>query len=180
MKLVWVLGDNFDAEETIGAKAMKDVGPLWGTPRSWRKNSTDNVVSTDRAQVEELLRRAFQAVCNFYIPVRMYGEVGRPAGVKVFEGVVPGDFAHHSLATVFHLVAPLADTVLLAGVSLAPGEPHSDQSHFVAAVATVIRARPEVQWVCLDHSEEVAPVLKDAGNLWFDTTENITATLKIG
>lgn len=176
MNIVWIVGDDFTPGVGVApaVEKMKEVGPIWGTPTSWRKCNNDNVVCTDADESSRLIKRAFHAVCNFHVPVSHFAGLGRPKGVKLFEGEIPKQFSKHSLATVFHLVAPLADVVLVIGVPFETTEPKSNDALFQAAVKKVITHYDKVQWVILDHFSTVSDEITSCPNVWLESSANLS------
>lgn len=176
MRVTWVVNDDYDPDTTIGSHRMKEIGSIWGTSKSWRKCSTDNVVCVEPTVAADLVKRAFQAVCNLYVPSTIFADIGRPKGVKVFEGALESGTARKSLVAALNLTAPLSDTVLLAGFQI--GEPQTDADRlFLSSLKKVISKYSTVQWVALDTTDSPAAVLSGLPNLWFDTSENVIALL---
>ena len=86
MRINWIFADDLVLDPTIDVDQIKNIGATWGSWRTWRGCGTDNVLCHDRSRATELLGRAFQAVCNFHVPKKHYQDLGRPLGVKLYDG----------------------------------------------------------------------------------------------
>ena len=67
MEVAWVLSEDY-VDPIVKSETIKDIGTTWGSWKTWRSWSTDNVLCADNAKAQELIKRAFHSVCNFYIP----------------------------------------------------------------------------------------------------------------
>jgi len=172
MRVAWLVNDDYDPDTTIGTRQMKEIGPLWGASKSWRRCSTDNVVCVDLNAAQQLVTRAFQAVCNLYVPLTIYGDLGRPKGVKVFDAPRSAN-PRIAAATI---ISGLSDTVLLVGFSLTEATTRESEQ-FQKELLRIFKDNPDVQWVVLDHEGVVSLLFSDLGNLWFDSIDNVTALL---
>jgi hypothetical protein len=186
MNINWVLADDVVIDPTVDLARIKDTGSFWGSWKTWRAYNTDNVVCHDTKKAGELIKRAFHAACNFYIPNSLYVTLDRPKGVRLYEG----DFLGHEVdnkdeLVAINLAATVSDIVLLLGFDWSPQEPNSDQLQEVKArnyrglVLQAIKSNPEVQWVLVDHPKALTTELSDLGNVSTDTLENVLKLLNV-
>lgn len=178
MRVCWAIAEGYDLDPTVDIDKIKSVGPTWGSWRTWRGCNTDNVICHTRTKAQELINRAFQAVCNFYIPKKYYQDLNRPVRVKLYEGEFEQDLDHFEDVIALHLASSENDIVLMLGYNLGKIEPPSDpyEKHklvnYHGLVRSIITANPEVQWVLVDHSEEFDKSYQNIPNLTRDTMEN--------
>lgn len=184
MNINWVLADNVLIDPTMDLTKMKDAGSFWGSWRTWRAYNTDNVVCHDTKKANELIKRAFHATCNFYIPNAIYTTLDRPKGVRLYEG----DFLGHDVdnkdeLVAINLAATVSDIVLLLGFDWSPKEPNPVQLEEIKArnyrglVLQAIKSKPDVQWVVVDHPGDLPNELTDLGNISTDTLDNVLKLL---
>ena len=86
MNIAWIVSSDYSLDPNIDIDDIKSVGPIWGSWRAWRSCAVDNVICDDASKAKELLARAFQAVCNFYLPRRHYQVLNRPQGAQWYDG----------------------------------------------------------------------------------------------
>lgn len=186
MNINWVLADHAVLDPTVDLTRMKSAGAFWGSWRTWRAYSTDNVVCHNMKKSQELIGRAFHAACNFYIPNSTYTALDRPLGVKLYEG----DFLGHAVDNQDELVAinlagSTSDVVLLVGFDWTQKPVDPDPAvetrcrNYRGLVAQAIRSKEDVQWVLVDHPGELRSELTDLPNLTVDTLENVFALLNV-
>lgn len=181
MRVSWIIADAF-ASATIDPEQLKSLGPIWGSWRTWRAWNTDNVLCGDLAKSQELLQRAFQAVCNFYVPAKNFALVGRPSGVKTYEGHAPAgqDCADEIVA--MHLAASSSDLVLLLGYDLQEittedrYQRHTQQN-YAAVFRATLNCYPQVQWVIIDHPGDLQLSVRTIANLTCDQFESVLQLL---
>ena len=118
MNISWVLADSFTLDPLADVQQMKNIGSFWGSWKTWRGCSTDNVICHDLAKSRELLKRNFHQLCNFYIPNSQYQFLGRPEGVKLFEGEIKHDVDNVDDLVSLNLAVTVSDVVILAGFNL--------------------------------------------------------------
>ena len=112
MRITWVLADATELDPTQNMSELKLIGSTWGSWRTWRAYGTDNVICHDFKKASELLKRAFQAVCNFYIPNENYAPLDQPMGVHLYEGSFVHDLERQEEIVALHLAASVSDIVL--------------------------------------------------------------------
>lgn len=184
MNINWVLADKFKLGADTDINRLRDIGSLWGSWRTWKKYTTDNVVCHDRTKAQDLIKRAFQATCNFYIPNSSYIHFGRPQAVKVYEGDFMGhDVDNQDEIVAINLAASTSDVVLLVGFDWQQKEPKKDKLEEVRArnyrglVEQAIRSKPNVQFVVVDHPGSLRPELTKLENLTQDTLNGVLTLL---
>jgi hypothetical protein len=182
MRTCWVLGGEFDSH-LDKVESIKAVAPVWGSHYSWREFGTDNVICHDLPIAINLLKRAFQAVCNFYVPKDRYIDLGRPNGVKMYDGSFSGEMFHKDEIIALHLVASQNDIVLLLGFNLAHRDFGDNKlgkhqwTNYLLAVKTVIANNPNTQWVAIDQISDIHPDIKNLTNFTCDKIENVVHLL---
>ena len=178
MRINWIFASNYQLDPAISIDAVKAVGATWGSWRTWRNCGTDNVICHDRAKCLELINRAFQAVCNFYVPKSYYEDLNRPMGVKLYDGDFQHDIDHHEDIVSLHLVAGVSDIVLLVGFDLAEISPPEDKfeqvklRNYHGLIRSAINNNQNTQWVAVDHPAELDKAYQNLPNLTCDTMEN--------
>jgi len=180
MEISWVLSEDYN-DPIVKSEQLKDIGSTWGSWKTWRSWSTDNVLCADNAKAQELIKRAFHSVCNFYIPQKSYTFLNRPTGVKVFEGDFPDDFAKQEDVIAIHLCSH-SELVLCMGFDLQEVTETEPKSKFLAksyeaAIRAVIKNNPNTQFVFIDHPGELDKSLRDLENISCDTFENVLQLL---
>jgi hypothetical protein len=168
MRINWVVADATVIAPDVDIAAVKDIASIWGSWRTWRGCSTDNVVCNDAGKARELLKRNMQEMCNMYIPESMYAELDRPRSVRLFGG---------------QLVSGQSDIVLLMGFDWTEKPISSDRliahraNNYRKFVVDAVQNNPQVQWVLVDHEGDVMPELADFDNLTQDTLQNVMELL---
>lgn len=181
MRVCWILAGSFD-DPLVEPEKLADVGSTWGSWRTWRAWHTDNVLCNNEQKATTLIERAFQAVCNLYVPKRSYARLGRPVGVKMYDGEFPEEIPDPEDIIAMHLVAGNSDLVLLLGYDLVELETEDrlakhDRKRYLAAFAGAVKQYPNVQWVVIDHPAELADNIRDLENISCDTYENVLQLL---
>lgn len=183
MNISWVLADSAVLDPTQELEPLKQVGAFWGSWRTWRAYQTDNVICHDLAKADELLRRAFQVTCNFYIPNSAYVALNRPLGVQVYEGDFVHDLDRREEIVAMHLASSTSDIVLLIGFDFAERPKNPDRlqehqaQHYRGLVTQVIQDRADVQWVLIDHPGQIHPAMRQLTNLTQDTISGVLGLL---
>lgn len=183
MRVSWVVAQGHALDPSINIEAVRSIGSLWGSWQTWRAWSTDNVICHDRARARELLDRAFQAVCNFYVPRAQYEFLQRPVGVKLYEGDYNMEVDGLEDIVAMHLAGSQSDIVLLLGYDLSPLaapddrlERHKLQNRHGLMRGTMV-ANDQVQWVLVDHPAELDKAYQTLPNLTCDTMANVLQLL---
>ena len=177
MKISWVIASDYRLDPTVDVKDMKSVGPIWGSWQTWRACSTDNVICHQQQKARELLDRAFQAVCNFYVARSLYESLGRPLGIRLYDGDFDREVDDIEDIVAMHLAAADSDIVLLLGFDWILPQDLSDkfQKHKLTnrhgLIRSVIAARERVQWVAID-TKDMDKSYQNLSNLTRDSLEN--------
>lgn len=183
MNINWVLANDLFLDPSINVENLKNTGSFWGSWSTWRAYSTDNVICYELKKAQELIRRNFQANCNFYIPNSIYASLGRPQGVKLFEG----SFMNHAAEkedeiVALNLASTVSDIVLLLGFDLSVKEPKLEKieevkaKNYLGLFAHTIKSHPTVQYILVDHSNNLIPELEILENI---SQDNLTNIIKI-
>jgi hypothetical protein len=183
MRINWIFADDLVLDPTIDVDQIKNIGATWGSWRTWRGCGTDNVLCHDLGRATELLGRAFQAVCNFHVPKKHYQDLGRPLGVKLYDGDFDIEVDHVEEIVAMHLVSVVSDIVLMMGFDL--GTPTASPDRFVThkitnyhgLVHSRIKGSPDVQWVLVDHAQDLAKSYQSLPNLTCDKMSNVLQLL---
>jgi len=174
MNVCWVLSQDIPAG-LVKHEVLTSVGPIWGPLSKWREYQSDNTVCYDLREAKQMINRAFHAVTHFYVPKDQYIDLGRPVGVRLFEG----EFKDSAVANkediiLMNLVAANNDIVLMLGFDLAPVDETLDviEQRFLKAyrhnIKTIIEDNPTTQFVLVNYGKKT----KLAKN--FDGLENLT------
>jgi hypothetical protein len=158
-------------------QAIKDLAPIWGSWRTQRSYQSDNVVCWDPEQAEKLCRQGYAKICNLYIPDPVYKQLNRPAGVRVFGGGF--DFSVDSVDDIIatHLVASVADVILMVGFDLeAKTNPSASRNNYIGILAQAIGASGK-QWVVIDHHTDLAEPIQKLSNITRDLLPNVLQLL---
>lgn len=183
MRINWIFDESYNIDPTFNVDQIKNIGPTWGSWRTWRSCSTDNVVCHDRAKAQTLLERAFQAVCNFHIPKKYYADLGRPIGVKLYEGDFDYDIMTPENIIALHLAQKQSDIMLVVGFDLGPIVWPEDKydikllKDYHGMLRSLIVSDMNVQWVLVDHAAELDKAYKNLPNLTCDKFENVLKLL---
>lgn len=177
MNISWVLSDSCVIDPTVDIDTLKEIGPIWGSWKTWRSCQTDNVICHELSKAQELLKREFQNNCNFYIPNKLWAQLDRPDGVNVYEGNFIDEFQPEEIIAM-HLAASQNDIILLLGFNWADRlkNPNKLAEHnfqaYRALVNHAITDNPGVQWVLVDHPDPIMKMFSKFNNLTTDTMEN--------
>lgn len=178
MNINWVFADSTVLDPLADINAMKEIGPMWGSWRTWRSCQTDNVICHNLQKSRELVKRNFQSTCNLFVPNENYVILGRPENVKLYEGKFIEDSDQSDEIVAMHLAAGGSDIVLLVGFDLREqlktGDKLVDHKRHVyrTLFKLAVEKNPEVQWVLVDHAEPVMKLLENLENLTIDTMES--------
>lgn len=178
MKISWVLADDVFVDPAVDLAHLKNIGSFWGSWSTWRSCSTDNVVCNDSTRAHDLLQRDFHHRCNFYIPNSAYQFLGRPEGVRLYEGEFLHDVERQDEIVAMHLAASQSDIVLLLGFNWQQKPKPTDkllqhrQHHYIHLVKQVIVSNAQKQWVLIDHAPNLTIELTKIPNLTQDTMQN--------
>jgi hypothetical protein len=182
MQFSWVLADTLMLGPEVNVDELKKVGAFWGGWRTWRAYGTDNVVCNDLTRASELVKRNFQTECNFYIPNNNYQTLGRPEGVRLYEGEFVHDVDRRDEIVAMHLAASTSDIVLLLGFDLSEPVVNPDKileiqaRNYRGLVRQVIASNKKIQWVLIDHPKTIMKSMWDLENLTIDELKTVVPT----
>jgi hypothetical protein len=181
MRCCCLIADGF-ASTYIEPDQIKGVGSTWGSWKTWRSWKTDNVLCHDFSQSQQLLQRAFQAVCNFYTQRKHYAALNRPLGVNLYDGDFQAEIDHPEEIVAMHLVADQNDLVLLFGYDLTVKDSEDrfenhKRTNYVNAFRATLNTYPNTQWVLIDHPGAIDPSLGSITNITCDKFETVLQLL---
>jgi len=182
MKVSWVLSEDI-APGIIEQTVLKEIAPSWGSFTTWNDYKTDNCISNDPAKISELIHRAFHAVCNFYIPKSLYASLGRPVGIKLFDGGFKDPtITNKDDIIALHLAASTSDIILLTGFNLIDLIELDDKARDIKRglyleICDVIRTYSKIQFVLVNYTPSLDDLFKDLPNLTMDTVDSVKQLL---
>jgi len=183
MRINWVVASTYQLDPAVDADAIKNIGPVWGSWRTWRSCATDNVICHESGRAHDLVTRNFQTDCNFYIPEANFAKLGRPPGVQVYGGDFLQEVDSIEDVIALHLAAAQSDIVILLGFELTGIKGIDDtfelhkKKNYHGLVRGVIAAHPETQWVAVDHDKKLDKNYQTLANLTCDTFKNVLQLL---
>jgi len=183
MRINWVVASGYQLDPTVDIEKIKSIGSVWGSWNTWRSCGTDNVICSDFSKSKDLISRAFQSVCNFYVPAKHYQDLGRPVGLKLYDGEFNQEVNNLDDIVAMHLCSQQSDLILLLGFDLSlsgqiqdPYEIHRYKNYH-GLIRSLIVNHPGVQWVCVDHTTDLAKPYTEIENLSKDTLQKVFETL---
>lgn len=183
MNINLVLANNIDLDPTVDLGQLKNIGSLWGSWRTWRACSTDNVICHSGAKAADLINKGFNRTCNFYIPNSVYVALDTPDQVLAYGGTFEHEVREQDELVAMHLAAGNSDIILLLGFDWSAKSKSTDPDQLLLdhnyqnLVLAVLNGNPKVQWVLCDHPGELAPEFANLDNLTQDTLVNVFKTL---
>lgn len=181
MRINWVIAGGYQIDPTVDLEKFKGIGSLWGSWTTWRSCGTDNVVCSDFAKSRDLIARAFQSVCNFYIPSGYYQDLGRPLGCKLYDGQFAQEVDNLDDIVAMHLASSQSDIILLLGFDFGLPVQVTDkfQAHKIKNYHGLMRgiiSGSTAQWVAVD-ADVMDKAYQNLDNLTTDRLETILASL---
>jgi hypothetical protein len=180
MNISWVIADGYQVDPTIDLNILKNIGPIWGSWRTWRSCDTDNVICHNNTKAQELIQRDFQKNCNFFVPEKNFRDLGRPNGVQFYGGEFEQET--HSIEDVvaLHLAASRSGIVLMLGFNLQKipteiadrFELHKIKNYH-GLIHSLINKQSDIQWVLIDHNGPTDKSFGEMANLTNDTLKNV-------
>lgn len=167
MKCAWIISEALDIVPTKTYRNIKDIAPIWGSWSTWREFNTDNCICTDIRKAEELLGKAFQGVTHLHIPKQYYEELGKPRGVKLFEGKLKTQMPKQDDVAALSIASQQYDILLLLGFDLS-----SDDANVLQTQA-IIAGNPQCQFVAIDLAKPLSKIITDCANFTCDEYENV-------
>jgi hypothetical protein len=179
MQFSWVFSADYKIDPTVDINQIKDMGPSWGSWKTWRNCQTDNVICNDKGKARELLIREFQKSCNFYIPKAYYAELDRPTGVNLYEGSFTHDVNQIDDIIGIHLASQTSDIVILTGFALSIPDnlenalAKHNAAHYHGLLRSVLAQNINCQYVAVDTIADIDINYKSLPNLTVDTLTNV-------
>ena len=183
MNISWVIANGYQVDATIDINVMKNIGPIWGSWRTWRACGTDNVICQDYTTACDLVKRNFQKDCNFYIHESHYSNLGRPADVKLYAGEYGDDVTDIEDIISMHLASSTSNVILMLGFNLPKIQHIADRyelhkiKNYYGLIQSLITTNSDTQWVLVDHPTDLSKNFQDLPNLTCDTLGNVLQLL---
>ena len=181
MNVVWIIGQEIK-DGIIEPTVISDIGPSWGSYRTWQEYKTDNCVCNDLRDAKDLIKRGFNTVCNLYLPEVFYTELGRPANVQLFGGTFDNDnYPYKDDLVAINLGCLHADIVLMIGFDLSEitlaGTEYTDRANYYLNIKGYIEKHPEKQFVLINNIKEISNVFDSLDNLNEDSVDSVKEIL---
>ena len=179
MNIGWVASSTYAWPGSVSLDRVKAIGPVWSSWKAWRSCHSDNVICDDLGHAKTLLKRAFQSVCNFYLPRRLYQDLNRPQSVRWYDGDFKQQTNHIEDVIALHLSAQHNDIILLVGFDFSTcwsdGDPLQDHRsrNQLGLYRQIMIDNPELQWVVLDHDADLDKAFGSIDNLTKDSLQNV-------
>jgi len=177
VRISWVVAAGHSLDPAVDVERMKSVGPVWGSWRTWRSCGTDNVICHQQQKGRELLDRAFQAVCNFYLPRSLYEPLSRPVGVRLYDGDFDREVDDIEDIVALHLAGANSDIVLILGFDWTLPDDVTDrfERHKITnrhgLMRSAISNMNTTQWVAIDCAN-MHKSYQNLSNLTCDSWQN--------
>lgn len=183
MNICWIAATGYTLDPVYDVEQLKSIGPIWGSWATWRSCATDNVICHDRVRAQELTTRDFHRRSNFYTHRDFYQTLGRPTGVRWYDGKF--DMAVDAVDDIvaLHLAAQTADVALLLNFQFGPFTDPVDtfEKHKLAnrhgLIHSIIDQTPQTQWVAVDHVGKMHTPYQGLSNLTCDLLPNVLQLL---
>jgi hypothetical protein len=179
MKINWVLSNNLNLDPAVNLEKLKECGSFWGSWTTWHTYGTDNVICYERQDAQNLLKRHFQTNCNLYIPNSVYAELGRPQGVRLYDGTFGGhETINHENLIAVNLASTVSDIVLLLGFDLVEGKTYEDKTadtfyrSYLGLLNAIMKKNSTVQFVLIDPPLVINTHFTNLSNFTSDTLDN--------
>ena len=175
MNVAWLFAENTMLPPTTPVQAIKNLAPIWGSWRTQRGYNTDNVICWNSEQAAKLVAQGYAKICNLYIPQAVYTQLKEPKGVRAFSGEF--DLVVDSVDDIVavHLVASVADVVLMVGFDL-ESKSTTSRINYIGLITEAIRASGK-QWVVVDHHTDLAESIQKLPNITRDILPNVLQLL---
>ena len=184
MKISWVIADSYQVDPTVNLTDLQNIGPIWGSWRTWRSCGTDNVVCHDIEKAQELIKQNFQSNCNFYIPKN--NSIGNQAatGVKFYGGDFESKMHNIEDIVSLHLASVTSDIILMLGFNFSTiankvqNQTDAEKiKNYYGLSRSIIINQTKTQWVLVDHVDDLDKSFKNIANLTQDNLKNVLKML---
>ena len=175
MNISWVFATGYEIDPTVDIEKIKNIGPTWGSWKTWRSCGTDNVVCSDKVDGQRLIENKFQDNCNFFIPQSLYEKNNSIKNIKAYSGMFEKNIVNLDDIICLHLACQHTDVVLLAGFQFtlqAIKDPH-----YHGLLRSTIVNYPNIQWVAVDLQQQFDHAYQNLSNLTSDDMKNVLQSL---
>jgi type II restriction/modification system DNA methylase subunit YeeA len=127
--------------------------------------------------------RDFHKKSNFYTHKEHYQFLGRPTGVRLYDGEYQSAVESIEDIIAMHLASATADIVLLLGFDFGESVPPVDQfdlhkwTNRRGLIGSIILNTPEIQWLAVDHNNSLSKPYTKLPNLTCDKLKNVLQLL---
>lgn len=172
MRICWVISEEIEAD-SLDMKIVREVAPSWGSWKTWKEHKTENCISTNLTHTTDLIKRAFHAICNFYIPQDHYTKAGSPMGVKLFDGTFKNNnISNKNDLVALNLATPGNDIVLMSGFNFSATEDEGRKEYYFN-VCELMKKHSTVQFVLVDYEGNLDTWAEKQENLTLDTIDSV-------
>lgn len=183
MNICWIAATGYMLDPVYDVEQLKSIGPIWGSWTTWRSCATDNVICHDRMRAQELINRNFHQRSNFYTHRDFYQPLGRPTGIRWYDGKF--DMAVDAVDDIvaLHLAAQTADVILLLNFQFGEIVEPDDafEKHKLinrhGLIHSIITQQAQTQWVAVDHVGKLHKQYQTLLNLTCDSLPNVLQLL---
>jgi len=182
MNIYWVIAEEIQ-DDIIDPEFISTVASSWGSYKTWQAYKTDNCISNELANTNELLQRGFETVCNLWIPEAQFSELGRPGGVHLFGGTFNREDNQYNTNVVsMHLACSSADIVLMLGFDMSEIDSSEDNAlidrkNYYLNMSRFFKEHPEVQFVLVNNINGISKMFEDIPNLSSDSADAVKEML---
>jgi len=188
MSICWVICEHFVANKgVLSLPIMRDIGPLWGSLRTWRDHATDNCVSNDFEQSSRALQRPMVGKCNLWFNEKHFVRLGRPDGIRTFPWNITVEVEHSEDLVALEIASNSKsyDIILPIGFDLISTEhmiPNTIEKHlrqnYLNHLTNIIETNAHIQYVFIDsETKNIHPQLLGLDNFSIDTAESVIGLL---
>ena len=183
MNINWVIADGYQIDPTVDLDILKSIGPIWGSWTTWRACGTDNVVCQNQSKAQELIKRDFQNLCNFYTSSQFQQALNRPTNVKFYGGEFNQELDSIEDIISLHLAGNSGEIVLMMGFNFPPIAKLADRFELhklknrYGLVRSLITSKTDTQFVMIDHPKQMEKTYQTISNLTCDTLGNVLQLL---
>jgi len=181
MKINWVLSKDIK-KKLSDAKVITKIAPSWGSYSTWQNYKTDNCISIDLNNTNELMKRGFNTVCNLWVPEELYKDLGRPQGLMLFGGTFENDdFPDKEDFIALTLATIKTDIVLMLGFNYKSVSDVNRKNYYLN-VMRHIKDNPGTQFVLVNHKNKLSKMFtnkddSEIENLTMDSMKNVVKLL---
>lgn len=173
MKVCWVISESVPSD----LEAPIDVATSWGSWKTRDAYNTENCICSNTSEASTLTKLGFQKSCNLYLMQESHIAIGKPAGVRLFNGRFGSDgISNKDDIVALNLAVPQYDLVLLLGFDFSPTT-DAGRDEYYFNVKEIIKTNADTQFVLVDYAHEIDSELIELANITQDTVETVTSLL---